>query len=97
MTSPAAVPDTAAGSGLAVAPSDSRRPFKVRKAVELGVLIGPSFVLFVFFVFVRPMVAFVLDLDMIRQRISYRGRQRRCVFGTACLAEGLLVSRAARG
>jgi raffinose/stachyose/melibiose transport system permease protein len=56
VTSPAAVTNTAAGSGLAMAPSDSRRPFKVRKAAELGVLIGPSFVLFVFFVFV-PLIA----------------------------------------
>ena len=56
MSSPAAVPNTAAGSGLAVASSDSRRPLKVRKAVELGVLIGPSFALFVFFVFV-PLIA----------------------------------------
>ena len=56
MSSPAAVPDTAAGSGLAVAPSDSRRRLKVRKAAELGVLIGPSFALFVFFVFV-PLIA----------------------------------------
>src|SRR5690348_3341836 len=56
MSSPAAVPDTAAGSGLALAPSDSRRRLKVRKAAELGVLIGPSFVLFVFFVFV-PLIA----------------------------------------
>ncbi len=56
MISPAAVRDTAAGSGLAVDPSDSRRLLKVRKAVELGVLIGPSFALFVFFVFV-PLIA----------------------------------------
>ena len=56
MTSPAAVSSTAAGSGLALAPSDSRRPFKVRKAVELGVLIGPSFLLFVSFVFL-PLIA----------------------------------------
>lgn len=56
MSSPAAVRDTAAGSGLAVAASDSRRQLKVRKAAELGVLIGPSFALFVFFVFV-PLIA----------------------------------------
>ncbi|MEP7240656.1 MAG: sugar ABC transporter permease [Devosia sp.] len=56
MTSPAAVPDTAAGSGQAEAASVSRRPFRVRKAAELSLLIGPSFILFVLFVFV-PLIA----------------------------------------